>query len=228
MRNRTKAAVSQFHRPAVWAAMLMGAAAVLISGQARAAEADINGDSSTAAAQPFAAVRMIAFSAPVEGYEANSRFGLRRLSYERRARMHEGLDFAAPSGTPVLAAAEGRVLRTGTSASYGRFVEVRHDNGVTSFYAHLSAIMVSEGDRLDAGERLGSVGSTGRSTGPHLHFEIRRDGQQIDPEDFLGRAFAAVDVAPFATDEGRPHDGFFTTAPVAYVPFRTLTPAGHP
>ena len=227
MSFRTTTADQKFPKAAIWASMLVGAVIALGANPARAADADVEADAS-AAAQPFASVRMIAFSAPVEGYAVNSRFGLRRLSSERRARMHEGLDFAAPSGTPVLSAAEGEVLRTGTSSSYGRYVEVRHDNGVTSFSAHLSAIMVSEGDRLEAGERLGSVGSTGRSTGPHLHFEIRRDGQQINPESFLGQAFAAIDIAPGATDQGHAHEGFFDAAPVAYVPFRTLTPAGHP
>ncbi|WP_296814476.1 M23 family metallopeptidase [Brevundimonas sp.] len=226
MSFRTTTADQKFPKAAFWASLLVGAV-VAMTGPARAADADIDTETSSIA-QPFAAVRMIAFSAPVEGYSVNSRFGLRRLSYERRARMHEGLDFAAPSGTPVLSAAEGEVLRTGTSPSYGRYVEVRHDNGVTSFYAHLSAIVVAEGDRLQAGERLGSVGSTGRSTGPHLHFEIRRDGEQINPEDFLGQAFAALNVAPGATDGGHAHEGFFDAAPVAYAPFRTLMPAGHP
>lgn len=174
---------------------------------------------------PMAAVRTIAFSAPIQGYAVNSRFGLRRLSFERRARMHEGLDYAAPAGTPILAAAEGRVLRTGTSSSYGRFVEVEHANGVTSFYAHMSRIAVSEGDTLAAGETIGAVGSTGRSTGPHLHFEIRRDGEQIDPEDFLGQAFAIHDVAPEVEGEA---PAFFASAPVAFGPFRTLTPAFQP
>ncbi len=226
MSFRNTTADQKFPKAAFWASMLFGAAVVLgAAAPAKASEADVD---ASVAAQPFASVRMISFSAPVEGVSANSRFGLRRLSSEARARMHEGLDFAAPSGTPVLSAAEGSVLRTGTSSSYGRFVEVRHDNGVTSFYAHLSAIMVSEGDRVGAGERVGSVGSTGRSTGPHLHFEIRRDGEQINPESFLGQSFAAMDIAPGATDEGHAHEGFFDSAPVAYVPFRTLMPAGHP
>ena len=173
------------------------------------------------------AVRTIAFSAPVVGYETNSRFGLRRLSFERRARMHEGLDYAAPSGTPILAAADGRVIRTGTSSSYGRFVEIQHANGVTSFYAHMSRIGASQGDVVVAGDTIGAVGSTGRSTGAHLHFEIRRDGQQINPENFLGQSFALQDVAPEA-DGSWDAPAFFASAPVAFGPFRTLTPAFQP
>lgn len=136
---------------------------------------------------------MVFFSAPVRGFSINSRFGLRKLSSRGAARPHEGVDFAAPTGSPVLCAAQGRVLRTGNSSTYGRFVEVEHPNGVTSFYAHLSAVNVHSGASLDAGDMLGKVGSTGRSTGPHLHFEIRRNGQQVDPAGFLGRQFPARD-----------------------------------
>ncbi|WP_245572028.1 M23 family metallopeptidase [Brevundimonas aveniformis] len=181
----------------------------------------------TVADAPTLAVRTIAFSAPVVGYQTNSRFGLRRLSFERRARMHEGLDYAAPSGTPILAAADGRVIRTGTSSSYGRFVEIQHANGVTSFYAHMSRIVASEGDVVVAGDQIGAVGSTGRSTGAHLHFEIRREGRQINPENFLGRSFALQNVAPDA-DGSWDAPAFFASAPVAFGPFRTLTPAFQP
>lgn len=170
--------------------ILASAAAMLLASGARATEAE------GAARADAVTVRTLAFAAPVEGYEVNSPFGLRRLSYERRARMHQGLDFAAPSGAPALAAADGVVLRTGTSSTYGRFVEVAHPNGVTSFYAHLSRIAVSAGDRLAAGEELGKVGATGRVTGPHLHFEIRQAGEQIDPGDYLGRTFALATAAP--------------------------------
>ena len=204
---------------------LMGlvAAAALFAAPAQASEVS----DAVAESAPVVAVRTIAFSAPIVGYETNSRFGLRRLSFERRARMHEGLDYAAPSGTPILAAAEGEVIRTGTSASYGRFVEIQHPNDVTSFYAHMSRIGASEGQRVAAGEHIGDVGSTGRSTGPHLHFEIRRDGEQINPEDFLGQSFALQDVAPDA-EGGWDAPAFFASAPVAFGPFRTLTPAFQP
>lgn len=204
---------------------LMGliAAAAVFAAPAQASEVT----EAAAEASPVAAVRTIAFSAPIEGYSVNSRFGLRRLSFERRARMHEGLDYAAPSGTPILAAAEGEVIRTGVSSSYGRYVEIQHANGVTSFYAHMSRIRAEEGQFVAAGDLIGDVGSTGRSTGAHLHFEIRRDGEQINPDDFLGRAFALQDVAPEA-DGGWDAPAFFASAPVAFGPFRTLTPAFQP
>ena len=200
-------------------AVALGAAAPAMASEAT--------DTSAPVEVSAAAVRTIAFAAPIQGYGVNSRFGLRRLSYERRARMHEGLDYAAPSGTPILAAADGRVLRTGTSSSYGRFVEIQHANGVTSFYAHMSRIGASEGDVVAAGDAIGLVGSTGRSTGAHLHFEIRRNGQQINPENFLGRSFTLQDVAPEA-DGSWDAPAFFASAPVAFGPFRTLTPAFQP
>jgi len=200
----------------------LAAAAVVFAAPVQASEV-----TDTVADAPTLAVRTIAFSAPVVGYQTNSRFGLRRLSFERRARMHEGLDYAAPSGTPILAAADGRVIRTGTSSSYGRFVEIQHANGVTSFYAHMSRIGASEGDVVVAGDQIGAVGSTGRSTGAHLHFEIRREGRQINPENFLGRSFALQNVAPDA-DGSWDAPAFFASAPVAFGPFRTLTPAFQP
>ena len=200
----------------------LAAAAVVFAAPVQASEV-----TDTVADAPTLAVRTIAFSAPVVGYQTNSRFGLRRLSFERRARMHEGLDYAAPSGTPILAAADGRVIRTGTSSSYGRFVEIQHANGVTSFYAHMSRIGASEGDVVVAGDQIGAVGSTGRSTGAHLHFEIRREGRQINPENFLGRSFALQSVAPDA-DGSWDAPAFFASAPVAFGPFRTLTPAFQP
>ena len=147
----------------------------------------------TAVAEPAGPVtREIAFEAPVKGYSVNSPFGLRRLPGQA-ARRHEGVDIAAPRGTGVYVAAEGAVIRTGyDAAGYGRFVEIRHPNGMTTLYAHLSRLDVASGDRLGAGERIGLVGSTGRSTGPHLHFEVRRGDRQVNPVKVMGQAFAVV------------------------------------
>lgn len=136
--------------------------------------------------------RMIAFVAPVRGYGINSAFGLRRLPGQA-ARQHEGVDIAAPQGTGVFVATEGRVLRTGYEpAGYGRFIEVSHPNGMTTFYAHLKRIDVATGDRVEADARIGLVGSTGRSTGPHLHFEVRRGDRQVNPAHVMGREFQVV------------------------------------
>lgn len=145
----------------------------------------------TAVAQPAGPItRLIAFVAPLKGYAINSAFGLRRLAGEARARQHKGVDMAAPTGTSVFVACEGEVVRTGYEADgYGRFVEVRHPNGMSTLYAHLSRVDVGSGDRLGAGERIGLVGSTGRSTGPHLHFEVRRDHAQVNPVSVLGQEF---------------------------------------
>ncbi|RZJ17133.1 MAG: M23 family metallopeptidase [Brevundimonas sp.] len=148
----------------------------------------------TAVAEPAGPVmREILFERPVRGYEINSRFGLRKLSFERQARHHKGVDIAAPQGTSVFAAAEGEVIRRGYDKDgYGNFVEVRHPNGMTTLYGHLSRVDLASGDNVYAGSRIGLVGSTGRSTGPHLHFEVRRDGQQVDPARVMGQTFEIV------------------------------------
>lgn len=147
----------------------------------------------TAVAEPAGpVVREIAFESPVKGYGVNSAFGMRRLSGQA-ARRHAGVDIAAPKGTSVYVAAEGAVIRTGyEAAGYGRFVEIRHPNGMTTLYAHLSRLDVRSGDHLGSGERLGLVGSTGRSTGPHLHFEVRRGDRQVNPVNVMGQAFNFV------------------------------------
>lgn len=145
----------------------------------------------TAVAEPAGPMtRPIVFEEPVPGFAVNSRFGLRRLGGERGARMHRGVDIAAPQGTAVHASAEGEVVRIGHQPEgYGNFIEIRHPNGMTTLYAHLSRIDVASGDRLPAGERIGLVGSTGYSTGPHLHFEVRRGGIQVNPARVVGETF---------------------------------------
>lgn len=150
----------------------------------------------TAVAEPAGPVtRLIAFAEPVRGYEVNSPFGLRQLPGQA-ARQHAGVDIAAPQGTGVYVSAEGSVLRTGYDpAGYGRFVEIRHPNGMTTLYGHLSRLDVASGDAVEAGARIGLVGSTGRSTGPHLHFEVRRGERQVNPVKVMGRAFEVVVTA---------------------------------
>lgn len=147
----------------------------------------------TAVAEPAGPVtRLIAFEAPVRGHAINSPFGLRRLAGQA-ARHHAGVDIAAPRGTGVYVSAEGSVLRTGYEpAGYGRFVEIRHPNGMTTLYAHLSRLDVASGDVVEAGARIGLVGSTGRSTGPHLHFEVRRGERQVNPVKVMGQTFEVV------------------------------------
>lgn len=154
----------------------------------------------TAVAEPAGPMlRPIVFEEPVRGFAINSRFGMRRLGGERGVRMHKGVDIAAPQGTAVHAAAEGRIVRIGRQPDgYGNFVEMRHPNGMTTLYAHLSRIDVASGDRLEAGQRVGLVGSTGYSTGPHLHFEVRRGGTQINPARVVGETFQVEVRVPVA------------------------------
>lgn len=117
---------------------------------------------------------------PVEG-RVSSPFGPRRLEGEAEARLHAGLDIAAPTGTPIRAARGGTVTFAGRRGGYGNTVVIEHGGGLSTLYAHAASIDVAEGDRVRAGAPIATVGSTGRSTGPHLHFEIRRDGEPVDP-----------------------------------------------
>ena len=123
---------------------------------------------------------------PVRGV-MTSRFGLRSHPLTGAHRMHAGVDFGAPAGTPVTAAASGKVVGAGTLGGYGNTVTLRHPGGVETRYAHLSSIAVSVGQEVVAGRTIGAVGSTGQSTGPHLHLEVRVGGQPVDPLPWLGR-----------------------------------------
>jgi murein DD-endopeptidase MepM/ murein hydrolase activator NlpD len=98
---------------------------------------------------------------------------------------HTGLDFATATGTPVLSALAGDVVQAGWDGAYGNRIIVRHDNGVKTLYAHLSATSVNVGDKVTRGQRIGAVGTTGNSSGPHLHFEVIKKGTQRDPKAFL-------------------------------------------
>ncbi len=123
--------------------------------------------------------------APVENASASSNFGVRLDPFFRRPAMHAGIDYPAPTGTPVVASAPGKVLRAGRRGGYGLMVEIDHGSGHVTRYAHLSAIDVAAGQRVLGGDAIGRVGSTGRSTGPHLHYEVRRSGKAIDPTGYL-------------------------------------------
>ena len=127
---------------------------------------------------------------PVPGQNISSRFGARRDPLNGRQAMHGGLDFRAPKGHPVEATAAGTVRFAARRGGYGKLVEIDHGDGLSTRYGHLSRIFVREGQRVGRGAILGKVGSTGRSTGPHLHYEVRRGGQARDPAHYvrLGRS----------------------------------------
>ena len=117
-----------------------------------------------------------------------SGFGYRRDPFNGRAALHSGIDFKGAMGSPIFAAAEGRVTFAGRKGGYGNAVEVTHSNGLLTRYAHLSRIDVRPGQMVAAGATLGGLGSTGRSTGPHLHFEVRINDRAVNPRPFLEAA----------------------------------------
>ena len=122
---------------------------------------------------------------PVDYPYLSSSFGWRRHPISKRHVMHEGLDFAAPRGTPIYAASGGVVTVAGYRSGYGKTVEIYHGNDIVTRYAHASKITVKAGDIVERGQEIAAVGSTGHSTGPHLHFEVRMAGHPLDPELFL-------------------------------------------
>jgi murein DD-endopeptidase MepM/ murein hydrolase activator NlpD len=128
----------------------------------------------------------VPYRKPVVGKVAvNSGFGVRIDPFNDRPAMHPGIDIHAEAGEPVLATADGKVVKAGWFGGYGRMIEINHGNGLSTRYGHLSKLNVRVGESVKIGQVIGEVGSTGRSTGPHLHYETRIDGEAVNPEKFL-------------------------------------------
>lgn len=125
--------------------------------------------------------RRFLMKTPINGARLSSGFGMRLHPVLGYSMMHRGTDFAAPIGAPVLAAGDGVVVRAGPFSTYGNYVRIRHANGYETAYAHLSRLGARLGARVRQGQVIGYVGSTGRSTGPHLHYEVLLRGQQVNP-----------------------------------------------
>ena len=141
-------------------------------------------------------VRKSLMLTPIDGARISSGYGMRRHPILGYNRMHRGLDFAAPTGTPIMAAGNGVVTYAGRKGNYGITVELRHPNGYTTLYAHMSRLGrgINRGARVTQGQVIGYVGSTGMSTGPHLHYEVRHRGQHVNP--------TSVDTPPGRTLTG--------------------------
>lgn len=130
---------------------------------------------------------MLPNSSPVVAAYRSSSYGWRIDPFNNRRAFHSGLDFTADSGTPIYAAADGVVKFASRHAGYGKLVKIDHGSGLETRYAHASKILVKPGERIAKGQMIAKVGSTGRSTGPHLHYEIRLNGVALDPRKYLKR-----------------------------------------
>lgn len=126
----------------------------------------------------------------------SSGFGYRRDPFTGHAAMHSGLDFRGPTGSPIYSAAKGVVSFAGRKSGYGNVIEISHGNGLVTRYAHMSAFRAKQGQKVAAGDVIGAIGSTGRSTGPHLHFEVRINDRAVNPRPFL-------EAAPHVLEEVR-------------------------
>lgn len=144
---------------------------------------------------------------PVQKLNFTSNFGIRSDPFRGTAAMHAGVDIPGPVGTPIYATADGIVDHAARQGGYGNMVEINHGKGIATRYGHLSKILVADGARVTRGQLIALMGSTGRSTGPHLHYEVRIDGHAVNPVPFLTTAdylLAAQDRAvraiPVSTD----------------------------
>jgi len=143
---------------------------------------------------------------PVASARLSSGFGMRFHPILGYSRMHQGVDFAAPTGTPVLASAGGRVTQAGWGGGYGNMITIDHGRGLMTRYAHLHRMNVRPGQQVGQGQVIGQVGSTGLSTGPHLHYEVWQDGRPVDPRQARfqgGEQLAGRDLASFKAEMAR-------------------------
>lgn len=145
---------------------------------------------------------------PVANLSLTSTFGVRSDPFNGRARMHSGIDIPNPAGTPVYATADGVVGRAERAGGYGNLVQIEHGNGLETRYGHLSRILVEANAHVHKGQLIGLVGSTGRSTGPHLHYEVRVAGQAVNPVPFVqGNDYLlALNTKPPVAMGGPEHD----------------------
>jgi murein DD-endopeptidase MepM/ murein hydrolase activator NlpD len=130
---------------------------------------------------------------PLEGMTLTSGYGMRNHPVLGGRRQHNGVDLAAPSGTPVFATADGRIGMAQRFSSYGNYVQIEHGGSMQTRYAHLSSYTVQAGEMVHKGDLIGYVGSTGRSTGPHLHYEVRVAGVAVDPTPYMAPQFAGLE-----------------------------------
>ncbi len=121
---------------------------------------------------------------PIQGW-VTSTFGYRRDPFTGSREMHQGIDIVAPSGTAIVAAADGRVVNSGWRSGWGRCVEVNHGNGLISFYSHCQSLLANVGDHVRRGQAIARVGSSGRATGVHLHYGILKNGAWTDPANYI-------------------------------------------
>ncbi|MEM1067213.1 MAG: DUF5930 domain-containing protein, partial [Pseudomonadota bacterium] len=135
------------------------------------------------------AVQKAPFAEPVKGtFRFTSGFGPRRDPFNGSRRQHNGVDFAAAHGAPIYATADGVVTKAGWASGYGRIIKIRHDFGIETYYAHLARFRVDVGDRVSRGDRIGDMGNSGRSTGTHLHYEVRVGGTPMNPMKYIKAA----------------------------------------
>lgn len=134
-------------------------------------------------------------SNPVELMALSSNFGPRRAPVRGASRFHKGMDIPGPVGTPIHATADGTIGRAQWVSGYGKYVEIEHGNSIETRYGHMSALNVTPGQRIRKGDVIGYMGSTGRSTGSHLHYEVRVGGEAINPTAFLAPASQTTEQA---------------------------------
>jgi len=133
-------------------------------------------------------MKSLPLSVPLDHYQLESRFGPRHDPFNHRSSYHTGIDLSAPYMSPVHATAAGIVTYAGYRSDYGKVVEIDHGNGIATLYAHLHRYIVSVGQRVAEHEQVGFLGSSGRSSGPHVHYEVRVNDEPQDPEKFIGLA----------------------------------------
>lgn len=122
---------------------------------------------------------------PVEDFTLTSNYGFRADPFKGRRASHKGIDMAGPIGTPIYATADGIIGRAQWVGGYGNYIEINHGNGIQTRYGHLSRVNVNSNDRVKSGDLIGFMGSTGRSTGSHLHYEVRIAGEAVNPVPFM-------------------------------------------